>query len=355
MTTAGETQAAPRNLTFARAINEAVTQLMEEDPSIIFMGEDVAGGAGREQFADAWGGVFRLSKGLYGKYGPERIKDTPISETGFIGAAVGAAATGLRPIVEMMFVGFYGVCADQITNNAAKMHYMFGGKVNLPLTIITNVGAGSGSAAQHSESLYATFTHYPGLKCVVPSDAYTAKGLATAAIRDDDPVIIFLHKLLLGRTRAGLKPSFEWQVPEELYEYPIGKARVVREGADITLIGIGYTTTLCQQAADELESQGVNAEVVDLLSLSPLDEQTVLDSVKKTRRVVITDEDYPNCSVSADLSALVVEQAFDYLDAPPKRVTSPHAPVPYSMALEPLYMVNKDKIASAAREALELG
>ncbi|MCH7997519.1 MAG: alpha-ketoacid dehydrogenase subunit beta, partial [Chloroflexi bacterium] len=308
---------------------------MERDPSVFVMGEDVSGAAGRKDqgFEDAWGGVFRLTKGLLPQFGPERVRDTPISEAGFIGAAVGAAATGLRPVVELMFVGFYGVCADQITNNAAKMHYMFGGKVKLPLTIITNTGIGAGAAAQHSETLYSIFTHFPGLKCVVPSDAYTAKGLMTAAIRDDDPVIIFLHKLLLGRTRAGLRPSEEWVVPEEPYIVPIGKANIAREGTDITLIGIGHTTSLCMQAADELAADGVDAEVVDPLSLSPLDEATVLSSVKKTRRVVITDEDYPRCSIAGDLSALIVEEAFDYLDAPPKRVTPPHAPVPYTQAL----------------------
>ena len=354
MATTTPKQEDTRRISFVQAINEALRGEMERDPSVFVMGEDVAGGAGREQQGkqDAWGGVFRLTKGLLPQFGPDRVRDTPISEAGFIGAAVGAAATGLRPVVELMFVGFYGVCADQITNNAAKMHYMFGGKVTLPLTIITNTGAGSGSAAQHSETLYAVFTHFPGLKCVVPSDAYTAKGLMAAAIRDDDPVIIFLHKLLLGRSRAGLRPSAEWEVPENPYALPIGKANIVKEGSDITLIGIGYTTSLCLQAAYELESDGVSAEVVDLLSLSPLDEDTVLTSVKKTRRVVITDEDYPRCSVASDLSALAVEEAFDYLDAPPRRVTPPHAPVPYSQALEPLYLLTKEKIVTAARDVL---
>ena len=356
MTTPSVEQTEARRISFAQAVNEALRQEMERDPSVFVMGEDVAGAAGREEqgFSDAWGGVFRLTKGLLPQFGPERVKDTPISEAGFIGAAVGAAATGLRPVVELMFVGFYGVCADQITNNAAKMHYMFGGKVKLPLTIITNIGAGSGSAAQHSETLYAVFTHFPGLKCVVPSDAYTAKGLMAASIRDDDPVIIFLHKLLLGRTRTGLRPSSDWAVPSEPYALPIGKANIVREGTDITLIGIGYTTSLCLQAAEELEPQGVDAEVVDLLSLSPLDEDTVLSSVKKTRRILITDEDYPRCSVASDLSALVAEEAFDYLDAPPRRVTPPHSPVPYSQALEALYMPTKEKITAAARDVMEI-
>ena len=355
MTIASSKKAERGNISFVQSINEALRQEMERDPSVIVMGEDVSGAAGRKDqgFEDAWGGVFRLTKGLGPRFGTERVRDTPISEAGFIGAAVGAAATGLRPVVELMFVGFYGVCADQITNNAAKMHYMFGGKVKLPLTIITNTGIGAGAAAQHSETLYSIFTHFPGLKCVVPSDAYTAKGLMAAAIRDDDPVIIFLHKLLLGRTRAGLRPSEEYVVPEEPYIVPIGKANIAREGSDITLIGIGYTTVLCLQAAQELEKEGIDAEVVDLLSLSPMDEETVLSSVKKTRRVVITDEDYPRCSVASDLSALVAEQAFDYLDAPPKRVTPPHTPIPYSLALERLYPPTKEKILAAVKSVLE--
>ena len=341
-------------ISFVQSINEAIAQEMERDPAVIVIGEDVAGAPGKKDqgFEDAWGGVFKLTKGLIGKFGPERVLDTPISESGFIGAGVGAAATGLRPIVELMFVGFYGVCADQITNNAAKMHYMFGGKVTLPITIITNTGTGAGAAAQHSETLYSIFTHFPGLKCVVPSDAYTAKGLMTAAIRDDDPVIIFLHKLLLGRTRAGLRPSEEWVVPEESYVVPIGKANVAREGDDITLVGIGYTTGLCLQAADSLEKQGINAEVIDLLSLSPLDEETILESVKKTRRILIADEDYPRCSVATDLSALVGEKAFDYLDAPPRRVCPPHSPVPYSIMLERLFAPTKDNVLEAAVDVL---
>ena len=355
MTTAEPQTTERSRISFVKSINEALTQEMERDPTVIVMGEDVAGAAGKKDqgFEDAWGGVFKLSKGLIGRFGPERVRDTPISEAGYIGAGVGAAATGLRPVVEMMFVGFYGVCADQITNNAAKMHYMFGGKVKLPLTIITNTGTGAGAAAQHSETLYSIFTHFPGLKCVVPSDAYTAKGLMTAAIRDDDPVIIFLHKLLLGRTRAGLKQSDDWIVPEESYVVPIGKANVAREGSDITLVGIGYTTSLCLQAAEALEKEGIEAEVVDLLSLSPMDEETIVNSVKKTRRIVIADEDYPRCSVATDISALVAEQAFDYLDAPPKRVSPPHTPVPYSIMLERLFPPTREKILAAAKAVLE--
>ena len=245
-----------------------------------------------------------------------------------------------------MYVSFFGVCADQITNNAAKIHYMFGGKVNIPLTIMTGIGAGTGSAAQHSETLYSIFTHFPGLKCVVPSDPYTAKGLMIAAIRDNDPVIVFNNRQLMGI-------RFDVDVPEEEYEVEIGKSNIAKEGTDVTLVGIGYTTKVCLDAAAELEAQGHSAEVLDLLSLSPMDDEAILESVQKTRKIVIVDEDYPRCSIASDISALVAEQAFDYLDAPPRRVNPPHAPVPYSRPLEALWVPNKDMVVEAALGVLE--
>ncbi len=336
-----------RALTYAQAVNEGFHQEFERDPNVIIMGEDVAGGAGRDEFEDAWGGVFKLTRGLIGKYGPERVRDTPIAENGFIGAAVGSAAAGLRPIADLMCVGFVGVCGDQIFNNMAKMHYMFGGKVNLPVTVITATGAGVGSAAQHSETLYSIFVHFPGLKCVAPSNPYNAKGLHIAAIRDDDPVIVFNNAQLMGGVGTGS------HVPEEAYEVEIGKAHVAREGTDVTLIGISYTTHLCLKAADILAQQGYSAEVVDLLSLSPLDEDTILSSVQKTRKVVIVDEDYPRCSMASELSAVIAEQAFDYLDAPPRRVNPPHASVPYSRVLEDLFIPTPERIAEEAIATME--
>ncbi len=337
---------ATRQISFIQAINEAIAQEMRRDPKVIVMGEDAAGAPGREGKEDAWGGAMRLTKGLFPEFGAARVRDTPISEAGFIGAGVGAAATGLRPVVELMYAGFFGVCADQIFNNAAKMHYMFGGKVDVPLTIFTAVGAGTGSAAQHSETLYSIFTHFPGLKCVVPSDPYSAKGLMTAAIRDNDPVIVFNNRQLMGFRPAG-------HVPEEAYTLPLGKARIARTGTDITLVGIGYTTHLCLEAAVELEARGFSPEVVDLLSLSPMDNKAILDSVRKTRRAVIVDEDYPRCSIAGDISALIAEEAFDYLDAPPRRITPPHTPVPYSNPLELLFIPTVDSVIEAAMEALE--
>jgi pyruvate dehydrogenase E1 component beta subunit len=337
---------AVRQLTYIQAVNEALRQELERDPTVIVMGEDIAGGGGRPDKEDAWGGPMRLTKGLIGQFGPERIRDTPISEAGFVGAGVGAAAAGLRPVVDLMYVGFFGVCADQIVNNAAKIHYMFGGKVTIPLTIMTGTGAGTNSAAQHSETLYSIFTHFPGLKCVAPSDPYTAKGLMTAAIRDNDPVIVFNNRQLMGI-------RFDVDVPEEPYEIEIGSSRVVQEGTDITLVGISYMTNVCLQAAAALEEQGYSVEVVDLLSLSPMDNETILESVRKTRKVVIVDEDYPRCSIASDISALVAEEAFDYLDAPPKRLNAPHAPVPYSRPLEALFVPTAEMTIEAALSVLE--
>ncbi len=342
MTTASQT----RQLSYIQAVNEALRQEMERDPAVIIMGEDIAGGAGRPDKEDAWGGPMRLTKGLIGQFGAARVRDTPISEAGFVGAGVGAAATGLRPVVDLMFVGFFGVCADQIVNNAAKIHYMFGGKVRVPLTIMTGIGAGTNSAAQHSETLYSVFTHFPGLKCVVPSNPYNAKGLFVSAIRDDDPVIVFNNRQLLGR-------RFDVDVPEEAYEVPIGKASIAREGTDVTLVGIGYTTGVCLEAAQDLASRGYSAEVIDLLSLSPMDDEAIVSSVQKTRKIVVVDEDYPRCSIASDVSALAAEEAFDYLDAPPKRVNPPHTSVPYSQPLEALYVPNKAQVVQAALEVLE--
>ncbi len=328
-----------REIRYAQAQNEAIRLSMRRDPNVIVMGEDIAGGAGRAHLGiiDAWGGPFRSTKGLIQEFGPERVRDTPLSEGAFIGTAIGAATVGLRPIVELMFIDFLGVCLDQILNNGAKLRYMLGGQVSVPVTILTRIGAGTGSAAQHSESFYSVIAHIPGLKCVAPSDAYTAKGLLAAAILDDDPVIVCDHKRLLNNTGP---------VPEEEYTLPLGKARILRHGRDVTLVGISLMTSVCMEAAEVLAKQGVDAEVVDLLSLSPLDEETVLGSVGKTGRIVIVDEDTPRCSVATDIAALAADRAFDLLDAPPKTVTAPHTPVPYSRPLEGLYVPNVDRVVA---------
>jgi pyruvate dehydrogenase E1 component beta subunit len=334
-----------RELRYREAINEALRQEMERDPTVIIMGEEIAGGAGREDLGivDAWGGPFKTTVGLIQQFGAERVRDTPLSEAGFVGTAIGAASTGLRPIAELMFVDFIGVCLDQILNNAAKMRYMYGGQVKVPFTLLTRIGAGTGSAAQHSESFYSIFSHIPGIKGVVPCDPYTAKGLLTSAIRDDDPVVVFEHKLLYPETGP---------VPEEPYAIPLGKARIVKPGKDITLLGISRMTLLCLEAAQTLAKEGVDAEVVDLMSISPIDYDLIVDSVRRTHRIVVVDEDTPRCSVAADICSAVAEEAFDYLDAPPTKVTAPHTPVPYSRPLEGVYVPDTPRILSAVKRVL---
>jgi pyruvate/2-oxoglutarate/acetoin dehydrogenase E1 component len=344
--------AEPRELLFSQAINEAIRIAMREDPNVIVMGEDIAGAAGRAHlgFVDAWGGPWRATRGLITEFGPERVLDTPISEAGFVGAAIGAAMAGLRPIVEVMMADFLGVCFDQVFNQAAKMRYMTGGQLGIPLVIRTAYGTratgrpiGGGSAAQHSQTLYSLVVHIPGLKVVVPSTPYNAKGLLLAAIRDPDPVVFFEHKFL-NSTRG--------PVPEEAYTLRLGKAEVVRQGKDLTLVGIGQTTLLCLEAAEKLSEAGLDAEVVDLLSLSPLDEETVLSSVRKTKRLVIVDEDTPRCSVARDIAAIVADKAFDYLDAPIKTVCSAHTPVPYAGVLEAAYVPSVPRVLAAVEGML---
>ena len=339
------TTTAVREIAYGQAVNEAIRIAMREDPAVILLGEDVAGAAGKadQGFVDAWGGPFATTRGLVLEFGTERVRDTPITEAGFIGAAVGAAATGMRPIAELMFIDFLGTCLDQIINNASKMRYMFGGQVKLPLTIITRTGAGTGSAAQHSGSPYSVFTHFPGLKVVAASDAYTAKGLMLAAIRDDDPVIVCDHKRLL---------PLRGPCPEEEYVLPIGKAMRRREGSDVTLVGISMMTGVCLQAAEALAQEGIQAEVIDLLSLSPLDEEAILESVAKTKRLVVVDEDNPRCSVARDIAAMVVDKGFDYLDAPIKCINAPHAPVPFSKVLENAYIPDAARVVATVRELL---
>ena len=336
-----------KEILFSEAISEALVQSMEIDSNVFIMGAGV----------DDAKGLFGTTLSAYEQFGGNRVFDIPLSENTITGVAVGSSLSGTRPVLVHARNDFLMLTMDQIVNNAAKMRYMFGGKITLPLTIMTSTGAGTASAAQHSETLYSLFAHFPGLTCLAPSDAYTAKGLFISAIRSDDPVIIFNHKLLMGRTAKsadiGEGEGFGVVVPEEMYEVPIGKAHIDREGTDITLVGISYTTIVCRDAARELESQGYSVEVIDLLSVSPLDSETILNSVKKTRGIVIVDEDYPRCSVASDISALVAEEAFDYLDAPPVRITSPHTPVPYSLPLEMLYLPSKESVVEAALGILE--
>jgi pyruvate dehydrogenase E1 component beta subunit len=332
-----------RTITYREAINEALAQEMERDESVIVMGEDNAGGEGAPGEMDAWGGVLGVTKGLYHRF-PGRVLDTPISESAFIGAAIGAATAGMRPVAELMFVDFMGVCFDQIYNQAAKFRYMFGGKAVTPVVIRTMYGAGLRAAAQHSQCLYPLFTHIPGLKVVLPSTPYDAKGLLTQAIRDNDPVMFFEHKALY---------DLSGPVPEEGYIVPFGEANVVREGGDVTIVALGRMVHTSLEAAKQLAATGVECEVVDLRTTSPLDEDTVLESIEGTGRLVVVDEAHPRCSVAADISALAARKAFGALRAPIEMVTAPHTPVPFSDALEDLYVPDAQRIVNAVKTAVE--
>ncbi|MEU8720218.1 alpha-ketoacid dehydrogenase subunit beta [Streptomyces antimycoticus] len=332
-----------RTISYREAVNEALRQEMERDPSVIIMGEDNAGGAGSPGEDDAWGGVLGVTKGLYQRF-PGRVLDTPISESAFVGAAVGAATRGLRPVAELMFIDFMGVCFDQIFNQAAKFRYMFGGKAVTPVVVRTMYGAGLNAAAQHSQCLYPVFTHIPGLKVVLPSNPYEAKGLLIQAIRDNDPVIFCEHKALYDMTG---------EVPEDSYTIPFGEANVVRDGDDVTIVALGRMVSVAEEAAVELARQGVQAEIIDPRTTSPLDSDTILESVENTGRLVVVDEATPRCGMATDISALVAQEAFGALRAPIEMVTAPHTPVPFAQPLEQLYIPDAQKVANAVKKTMD--
>ncbi|MEJ5042514.1 alpha-ketoacid dehydrogenase subunit beta [Pseudomonas sp. 1239] len=332
-----------RKISYQQAINEALAQEMRRDPTVFIIGEDVAGGAGAPGENDAWGGVLGVTKGLYGQF-PGRVLDAPLSEIGYVGAAVGAATQGLRPVCELMFVDFAGCCLDQILNQAAKFRYMYGGKAVTPLVMRTMVGAGLRAAAQHSQMLTSLWTHIPGLKVVCPSSPYDAKGLLIQAIRDNDPVIFCEHKLLY---------SLQGEVPEEVYTVPFGEANFLRDGDDITLVTYGRMVHLAMEAAANLARQGIDCEVLDLRTTSPMDEDSILESVEKTGRLVVIDEANPRCSMATDISALVAQKAFGALKGPIEMVTAPHTPVPFSDALEDLYIPTAAKIEAAVHTVMK--
>jgi acetoin:2,6-dichlorophenolindophenol oxidoreductase subunit beta len=334
-----------REITYQTAINEALAQEMERDPTVVVFGEDVAGGMEAPGEEDAWGGVLGVTKGLYHQF-PGRVLDTPISESAYVGAAAGAAASGLRPVAELMFVDFMGVCLDQIFNQAAKFRYMFGGKAKTPIVIRTMWGAGIRAASQHSQALYPIFTHIPGLKVAVPATPYDAKGLLIGAIRDDDPVIFFEHKVLYDT---------KGDVPDEPYALPFGEATIVREGGDVTVVALGRMVSFAQEAAEALEGEGIDCEIVDPRTTSPLDEDTILESVENTGRLVVVDEASPRCGMASDIAARVAQEAFADLKAPPRMVTAPHTPVPFSPVLEDAYVPTVESIAAAVRETAGAG
>ena len=328
-----EPMSAGRELTYSGAFNEGMRQLMAEDPDVFVAGEDIG----------AKGGVFGSFTGLYDEFGARRMVDTPISEQAIIGLGIGAAVVGLRPVVDLMFMDFVLVSMDQIANQAAKLKYMFGGKAKLPLTITTNGGAGLSAAAQHSQSLEALLCHIPGLKVVMPSTPYDLKGLLVSCVRDDNPTIVVKHKRMFG---------VKGEVPEELYEVPIGVAKIVRPGSDVTVVAYSRMVVEALAAADVLAAEGIDCEVIDLRTVTPLDTETVAASVRKTNRAVVVHEAVRFGGLGAEIAAQITEDAFDYLDAPVGRVGAPSSPIPFSPALETAYVPDATRIAADIRTTL---
>jgi len=319
-----------RKISYLMAINEALSEEMARDKNVVLFGEDVG----------IFGGCFGVTQGLFNKFGSERVKDTPISETAIVGLAVGSAATGIRPVAELMFMDFAGVAMDEILNQAAKMRYMFGGKAKLPLVIRMPYGAGISAAAQHSQSLEAWFTHIPGLKVVMPSTPYDVKGLLKSSIRDDNPVIFLEHKVLYGTSG---------DVPEDEYLIPLGKGDVKKEGKDVTVIATGMMVHKALEASSKLEGEGISVEIVDPRTLVPLDEEIILNSVKKTGRVVITHEAPKRSGFGAEISAIVAEKGFPYLKKEIVRICGKDTPVPFSPPLEQFYIPQTQDIINGIK------
>lgn len=315
------------------AINDAIRLEMRKNPKVFLAGEDVA----------LFGGAYGVTRGLMKEFTETRVKDTPISESAIIGLAVGSAAAGLRPIVEIMHIDFLGVCMDQLFNQAAKMRYMYGGKASIPMVLRMNTGAGFRAGAQHSQSLEAWLCHVPGLKVVMPSDSYDAKGLMLSAIRDNNPVVYLEDKKLYGR---------KGEVPDEDYTVPLGKAAIKREGKDVTIVSWAGVLHQAMAAATKLAEEGIQCEVVDPRTLQPLDTETIINSVKKTHRLVVAHEAVRFGGFGAEIAATVAEECFDFLDAPVKRIGAPFTPIPFSPALEDAYIPNRDKIAAVVKEVV---
>ena len=331
---------AERVIPMYQAVAEAIRQEMERDERVFVMGEDVG----------VYGGIFGATTELFKQFGEERIMDTPISEMGFVGTAVGAALEGMRPIAEVMFIDFIGACMDQVLNHFSKIQYMSGGQLKVPVVIMTGIGAGYNDAAQHSQSLYGLFGHIPGIKVVIPCTPYDAKGLMTNAIRDDNPVMYFFHKGLMGLPWMSIIEATWAPVPEASYTIPFGVADVKREGSDVTVVAVSMMVHRALEAAENLAEEGISVEVVDLRTLVPLDKEAVINSVKKTHRLLVVDEDYLSYGMSGEIAAVVAEGALDYLDMPPKRLAVPDVPIPYSNTLEDFVIPNPDSIAQAVRE-----
>jgi pyruvate/2-oxoglutarate/acetoin dehydrogenase E1 component len=323
-----------REITYVKAFTESLMQLMAEDENVLVIGEDVA----------HYGGVFHAFDGLWKTYGEKRVIDTPISEMGFIGMGVGAAARGLRPVCDLMFFDFIGVALDQLYNQAAKLKFMFGGDVKVPLTLTTAGGAGLSAGPQHSQSLEAWLAHVPGLKVALPSSPYDVKGLMVAAVRDDNPTVVILNKRMLGT---------KGPVPEEIYEIPFGQANTVRSGRDVTVVAVGRMVTEAVTAATELAESGIEVEVIDVRTVQPLDSGTILDSVRRTNRAVVVHEAVTFGGIGAEIAAQIQEEAFDYLDAPVLRLGAPFSPVPFSPVLERAYIPDSNRISAGISRLLE--
>jgi pyruvate dehydrogenase E1 component beta subunit len=323
-------QAKTRTVTFGQAINEALAEEMRRDERVIILGEDVAEA----------GTPFKVLSGLVEEFGPQRVIDTPISEAGFTGIGVGLAMTGMRPVIDIMFGDFIGLTMDQMVNQAAKIHYMSGGKLRVPLVLRTTMGAELRKAAQHSQSLHAWWSHIPGLKVVVPSTPYDAKGLLKTAVRDNNPVCFFEDKAMY---------TLKGDIPDEPYTIPFGQADIKRQGNDITLVAISSMVQVALKAADELQTIGLSAEVIDPRTLFPLDKEALINSAKKTSRAIVIDEGYERYGVTAEIAAVIADGAFYYLDAPIKRLGAMDVPIPFSPVLEDLTIPTPEKVTTLAK------
>lgn len=325
----------PREITYREAVREAMTQAMQEDESVFLMGEDIG----------VYGGAFGVSRGMIEEFGEERVVDTPLSEAGFVGLCVGAALVGMRPIAEIQFSDFITHCMDQLVNQAAKLRYMFGGQATVPMVLRTPGGAGTGTAAQHSQSLEAWFVHVPGLKVIMPSTPCDAKGMLRAALDDPNPVIVYEHKLLYNK---------KGEVSQEAYNIPLGKALVSREGEDVTLVAAGLVHHYALEAADALADEGIRAEVVDLRTLSPMDHETVARSVEKTGKLVVVEEDVKTAGWGAEVISRIVEsESFYALDRAPARVAGEDVPIPYNKKLEAFIRPSPQKVIEAVRSVVD--
>lgn len=314
-----------KELTYAQAVCEALDEEMARDENVVMLGEDIG----------FIGGNFKCTVGLLEKYGDLRVKDTPISEQGFVGMGVGMALTGLRPVIELMFSDFLLVAADQVINQMAKIRYMSGGQANVPMTIRCPIGAGRSSAAQHSQSMQAMVAQFPGTKIVLPSTAQEAKGLLKTAIRDDDPVLLLEHKMEYNK---------KYQIDDEVEPIPFGKARIAREGTDITIAATSSMVMKSEEAAERLAKEGIECEIIDLRTIVPLDTETIIESVKKTGKLIVADEAHERCGIGAEVAAAVADEVFYYLDAPCGRVNNPNVPLPFSPALEFPLIPSADKV-----------